>query len=228
MTRRSSAWRWILGVLALSLAGQALPQAARAIPEEVPNKEAEEAARRAKDLAGACASNPCRTETRDIRLNDINGGSYDFMTELLPYVDDGAVSLYSGETVEIDFAADGKAMDRPRFVRTVEDKAAPGAPPPADDAQPDQPARGAMRFQLKQTDGKADMTLEIKSDLGFIVKYDAVIFVPTPNGIKTMHTSSCPVISHGAGFETWPYPIMMIVLTDFRVLSADGKDYACR
>jgi hypothetical protein len=62
------------------------------------------------------------------------------------------------------------------------------------------------------------MVLEIVSTLPVTVKYDAVIFVATPNGIQPDRSSSCPVFSGTAGVEKWPVPLTMIALSNFRVI----------
>jgi len=64
------------------------------------------------------------------------------------------------------------------------------------------------------------MMLILKSGLGFAVTYDAYMYVPTPNGVESGYTSSCPVGAGLCGYETWPHAIVMIVLTNFRVAPA--------
>jgi hypothetical protein len=166
---------------------------------------------RAKALAEACARSTCRSESREIRLRSTTGGEWGLTTQLFPYVDDGQIILYPGETIEVEFAADGKAMDKPRFARVVGSSA----------VVPPKEGVAVFSFELKQLDGKPDMMLTIKSTLGFPVKYDAHMFTFGKDGPQSAYTSSCPIIARGAAFETWPHEIGMIVLTDFRVVSQD-------
>jgi hypothetical protein len=70
------------------------------------------------------------------------------------------------------------------------------------------------------------MMLVFRSELGFPVKYDAAIVIPTKDGLRPARTSSCPVRAGLLGFEHWPFPIAMIVLSNFR--AAAGEDLACK
>jgi hypothetical protein len=69
------------------------------------------------------------------------------------------------------------------------------------------------------------MMLQLRNDLGYRVKYDATMFVPDKDALHGVDTSSCPVIPHGGGFESWPHPTAMIVLSAFHVVP-DG-DLSC-
>jgi hypothetical protein len=181
-------------------------------------------AARAKGLAEACARSTCRTQTRELQFK-LDGGTLSMQTELLPYADEGNILLYPGDTIEFDFAADGKSMDAPHFSRLVDHLEDPklgngalvSAIPRAD-------SRANFSFQFAQNG--TGMTLKVKSDIGYHVKYDAIMFVPEKDGLKQSYTSSCPVIPFGSAYETWPHPIAMIVLTGFRVV-ADG-DFTCK
>jgi hypothetical protein len=81
-------------------------------------------------------------------------------------------------------------------------------------------------FSLQFTQNGTSTTLRVKSDIGYQVKYDVIMFVPEKDGLKQSYTSSCPVIPYGSAYETWPYPIAMIVLAGFRVV-ANG-DSTCK
>jgi len=197
-----------IGAFVALLAG-----AAWAVPEDIPNSQIEAEAKAAKELAEACARSTCRTESRELRLKATVGGEWGVKTQLYPYADNGQIVLYPGETIEVEFAADGKAMDKPRFLRVVE----PGAGQSAANTKSADAA--TMRFEFKQTDNKPDMTLIINSALGFLIKYDAYMFVPTKDGMRSIYTSSCPIIRRGSAYETWPHEIAMIVLSNFRVVS---------
>jgi hypothetical protein len=193
-----------------------LPLPALAVPEEIPAAQLETEAAHAKQLAEACARSICRTESRELRLKSTAGGEWGIKTQLFPYADNGQIVLYPGETIEVEFAADGKAMDKPHFVRVVE----PGAPQNSSgNTNTPAPNTAIMTLEFKQVDGKPDMLLTIKSTLGFLIKYDAQMFVPTKNGTQSIYTSSCPIVAKGSAFETWPHEIAMIVLHDFRVVS---------
>jgi hypothetical protein len=188
--------------------------------------------RRAQDLAQACARSVCRTEAKRIRLRDTDGGEYEYPTELFPYADGGSVSLFAGEAIELDFAADGSTVKDPRFVRVIDRVDTANirgyGGPTMNTAQPADPKkRQTMSLEFKQEEGKPDMTLVLRSDLGFTVKFDALIWIPTGNGVRVTRTSMCPLFAGIGGFEVWPQPIIMIALVNFRVLKPETDAVAC-
>jgi len=167
----------------------------------------------ARDLAEACARSPCRTEVRPLNLNAENG-RFELMTDLFPYADGGSVAIFPGEAFIVEFA-DTRSIGDPRFVRVV-DSVDVVAKEEVSGARP------SIAFAFKQDPGKPDMMLEIKSTIDAMVKYDATMWVPTPSGVQVVHTSSCPIFAKTGGIETWPHPIAMLVLTNFRVLPSNG------
>jgi len=195
---------------------------AAALPELAPSDPAEAA--RAQSLEEACVRTTCRTQSRELQFK-LSGGTVSMQTDLLPYADEGNIFLYPGDTIEFDFAADGKSMDAPHFSRLVDHLEDPklgngalvAATPRAD-------SRANFSVQFLQ-DGTG-MTLKVKSDIGYYVKYDVTMFVPEKEGLKQSDTSSCPVIPFGAGYETWPHPIAMIALSGFHIVA--GGDLSCR
>jgi len=195
--------------------GLLVPIGAGAVSEDIPKGQIEAEAAAAHELAEACARSACRTESRELRLKSSAGGEWGIKTQLFPYTDKGQILLYAGETIEVEFAADGKAMDKPRFLRVVAPGGGQNDPVPS----PDPNVTATMTLELKQMENKPDMTLIIRSTLGFMIKYDAYMFVPTKDGMRSIYTSSCPIIPRGSAYETWPQEIAMLALTDFRVVS---------
>ena len=185
---------------------------------------------RARDLAEACARAVCRTELKPIRLRDNDGGEFEYPTEPFPYADGGNVSLFAGEAILIDFAADRSTVEDPHFVRVIERvdtanvRGYGGATASASRTDPDE--RHTMSFEFRQEAGKPDMTLLVRSDLTFTVKFDALIWLPTRNGVQVTRTSMCPVFAGTLGHELWPQPIIMIALANFRVVEP-GDTVAC-
>lgn len=165
----------------------------------------------ARDLAAACARSVCRTEVRQLNLNAENG-RFELMTDLFPYADNGMVSIFPGEAIVVEFA-DNRSLNNPRFLKVVDQVDIAGTPDPMAAAG----TRPTMSFEFKQEPGKPNMTLQIKSTVDVFVKFDAFMWLPTPDGIRTGPTSSCPVIANGGNFETWPHPIAMLVLSNFRI-----------
>jgi hypothetical protein len=146
-----------------------------------------------------------------------------FQTELLPYADEDAVVLYPGETIEVDFPADDKALE-PHFGMTVDHVDGPkvvGGKRVA--SAPRSDSRVNFWFDFQQT--ASGMVLKLKSDIGYDVRYHAVMLVPEKDGLRRLGTSSCPVISYGAVTESWPHQIAMIVLSDFHRIT--DNDLSC-
>jgi hypothetical protein len=184
---------------------------------------------RARELAEACGRSVCRTELKPIRLRDLDCGEFEYPTEPFPYADSGNVSLFAGEAILLDFAADGSTVKDPHFVRVIENVDTAnvrgyGGPIAAAKADPNE--RHTMSFEFRQEEGKPDMTLLVRSDLNFTVKFDALIWLPTRNGVQVTRTSMCPVFAGTVGHEIWPQPIIMIAITNFRVIEA-GDTVAC-
>lgn len=160
-------------------------------------------------LAEACARSVCRTDVKELRLRTLTRGTVVLMTERFPYADDGQVSVFAGEAVVVDFAS-SKMISDPHFVRVVD----------RIDETRGRPRRGGrptLSFQLNQDPDKPSMKLLIKSTLNVPIKFDANIFVPTVGGTKWTQSFTCPVDAGSSGTETWPYPIGMVVLTNFRI-----------
>jgi hypothetical protein len=144
-------------------------------------------------------------------------GRFELMTDRFPYTDNGVVTIFPGEALIVEFA-DNSSVDKPRFVRLVDRVDITGQPTEADSE-----ARPTMAFEFRQEPDMPTMTLEIKSTVDAMVKFDATMWVPTPDGIRVGHTSSCPVFANAGGIETWPHPIAMLILTNFRVQPLSGN-----
>ena len=131
-------------------------------------------------------------------------------------MDNGAVAIFPGEAFIVEFPDNG-SVGNPRFLRVVDNIDVVGMSDTSAGARP------TISFEFKQDPDKPNMTLEIKSNIDALVKYDATMWVPTPRGVQVGHTSSCPVFANAGGIETWPHPIATLVLTNFRVLRRDGN-----
>jgi hypothetical protein len=77
---------------------------------------------------------------------------------------------------------------------------------------------------LRQQSGPTNTLLSLHNPLGVYLKYQASIRVP---GHLPQHTSTCPVLSHLFGIESWPYEIQEVTLTNFET-SAPGNSLTCR
>lgn len=172
-------------------------------------------------LEQICARSACRMEVKSLRLQTPEGGAITLMTERTPYADDGQVSIFPGEAFSVEFA-DMRSVGQPRFAKLLDrldetrgvSFAKPGENP-------------ALSFQLRQDLDGPSMILTTKSTLDAMVKYDATIYVPGAGGMRQEHTSTCPVIAGGSALEMWPFPIRMVVLSNFRIVPKDAKNIAC-
>ena len=165
-----------------------------------------------RDAAAICARSPCRTAIDEFRLTDAQGGTFILNTAPVPYVDEGRITLFAGETIEAAFPEGG--VDMPRFVRAA-GPLQPGAP-------------GRLAVQLVQDAGKADMSLALQSTLDVPLAFDAVLFVPTPNAMGQRRISSCVALPNGVTRKTWPYPVATMVLSNFRAAEAGSNPADCR
>jgi hypothetical protein len=161
----------------------------------------------ARDLAAICARTACRTVVDEFRLRDAEGGTFILNTGLLPYVDDGRVTLFAGETLAVGF--DGTA---PRYV-SAGGRFQRGAP-------------GSVALRLEQQSGRPDMVLSVESARDTGLAFDATLFIPTPNGMASRRVSDCVAAPNSLTRASWRYPVAMVVLSNFR--SGGGATSDCR
>lgn len=184
----------------------------------------------ARELAAICAQTVCRAE-KAIELRAPNDNIVRFNTDPVPYVYDGTLTIYPGETYAVRMRVQGKDLGKPVFENGSEGKPRPGPTGYNPDAEAkalrdtvSAPVEALVYFSFKQQDGTG-MMLEILSTLPVTLKYDAVMFVATPQGIQPDRTSSCPVFGGGFGTESWPVPLTMLALSNFRIVA--GTNPAC-
>jgi hypothetical protein len=67
-------------------------------------------------------------------------------------------------------------------------------------------------------DGNTSMMLSVKNPFGSFVKYN-IDMVDAKGNLH--HTSSRPVLTRGAVFESWPHPIQELRITNFRFLKPE-------
>jgi len=175
----------------------------------------------ARELAAICAQEVCRTE-KTITLRAPNDNIARFNTEPIPYVYKGTLTIYPGETYAVRLRVRGKELSQPVLERGSEGKPLPGSrgyrPEAEAKALQDTartPVEALVYVSFKQEEG-TNMTLQVVSTLPVTLKYDAVMFVATPGGIKPDRTSSCPVPAGTIGIERWPMPLTMVALSNFR------------
>ncbi len=115
----------------------------------------------------------------------------------IPYVADGAVYLFSGETFGVNLRLTGNQVSRVVY-------------------QPDA-SKADVGFEFKQQQGPKGpvMVLIIRNTLKQKVLLDALMTVP---GDKDVHeTSVLPVGPGHSNTESWPHPIVQLMLKNIRL-----------
>lgn len=190
------------------------------------------AAEAATDLAQICAQVACRPESKPITLRVKDGRTVEFQAQPAPYVHEGAIAIFPDEALIFSVSvADGK-VSAPVFLR-VDDGS--GAPAPKHDPAATRAAErsaasatGMIFLSFVQQPGDPGMFLKIVNTLPVNLKYDAVMFGTDPiNQSGPMPTSSCAVLSNFSVFESWPHPIMMLLLNNFR-LEPESNQVVCK
>lgn len=144
-----------------------------------------------------------------------------------PYINDhGAISIYAGEALEVSFP-DRKDPGHPVFSRVLDRINLDGlrgySPPKPGDPEPSGPA--LLSLELKQNESDAGMTLTLRNDAGVPLKFDATMFVPTSRGIESAHTSICTLQPGMMGTESWPHPVVMLLLANIQ--RAEVGQFSC-
>ena len=168
----------------------------------------------AQMLKQMCAQVPCRKVTTLTLRTESSKGQID--TNPYPYLDpNGNVIIYPGETITLALAGNGSG--KPRLLEATD---AGGKHSFAKAA----PTEKTLTFQFKQTDGKPDMVLTAVNTTTSAIKYDAVISAVTDKGINQKPSATCPLSPPSPGqpsfrgIESWPFPIVGLLIHDIRPL----------
>ncbi len=131
-----------------------------------------------------------------LKLHIDNEHYYEQKFDRVPYVADGDVYLFAGETFGINVAVTGDQLSRIIY-------------------QPD-PAKADVEFKFTQekSPGGFMMLLVTRNKLKKKLFFDAMMTVPGKPEIYK--TSVLPVDSNLSNFESWPHPIVQLVLNNFR------------
>lgn len=180
----------------------------------------------AQVLAALCAKVPCRKGGRTVVLRMPDGRGFESKTQPYPYLDDhGTVILYAGETITIGFNKTAEGLGAPVLLKVSDPEGAVDIGTPGT-------AAASLSFTLKQDDGKPSMMLTAANGVPATLKYSLQMFVPTADGVRNGHSSTCPLmappsgVASFGGFESWPHPILMVAIADIRMLPA-GAPSAC-
>jgi hypothetical protein len=206
--RKCVFWPMLAFSLVMADLGQAQPQTA------------------AQVLAAVCAKVPCRKDGRTLVLRMPDNRGLEARTQPYPYLDDhGTVILYAGETITIGFNKNGDGLGAPVLLKVSD-------PDGAVDIGAAGTAAASLSFTLKQDEGKPGMMLTAANGVPATLKYSLQMFVPTADGVRSGHSSTCPLmappggVASFGGFESWPHPILMVAIADIRMLPA-GAPSTC-
>ena len=195
-TLRRAHWRRAAALLLVCGGGNAIADESAPAPAPPP------VVHELTSLPEICAMVKCRSESRDVRLVATDGGSFGFKTQGFPYADPGGnVMIYPGEALEIEF--DQNDIAHPKFVAVVPNASASGP--------------GTLTLEFAQTAGQPYMTLMLNNATGVALRYDATIYVPARDGMQIVRSSSCPVLNGMTNTESWPHPVVMLELSNFRI-----------
>lgn len=178
---------------------------------------------RAQVLAAMCAKVPCRKGGRPLLLRMSDDRGFETKTQAFPYLDDkGTVIVYPGETITIGYDKNGDTPSNPILLKVTD----PDGPV---DLGASVKAAATLSFTLKQDDAKPGMMLTVANGVAATLKYDAVMLVPMATGkVEPVPTSTCPLMSPQgssstfSGFESWPHPLVMMVITNIHTLPKDA------
>jgi hypothetical protein len=79
-----------------------------------------------------------------------------------------------------------------------------------------------LTFSLSQRPGKVEMTMQLTSGFGRLVKVDLGILRLDDPQQRILKTSSCPILPHGDDYELWPEPLFYAVIARPRLLPQDA------
>jgi hypothetical protein len=156
-----------------------------------------------------CKLTTCRPATK-IKLDMGHDRYYVVDQPAAPYTFDGMINVLAGETVTVSASAKGDKLADLRYV-----------PEPGKEA----PVVVARLQQYVDNQGQYSMLLTVTNPFDRPLVYTANI---QPAGRNSFLPSSiCPISPHRIGAETWSYPLVQVLLKDFRFLvkgEAIGKD----
>ena len=152
----------------------------------------------AEDTVIKAADGPVFRDPFTLKLHIDKEHFYEENFGKIPFVDKGDVYLFKGDEFGLNLDIQGGAIRGVRY-------------------QPDvKKADVTLKFtQGVQDDGAAMMMLHIHYNTKDTLDVDALMTVPGKKG--TFKTSILPVQAGLSGFESWPHPIVQLVLRNIRI-----------
>lgn len=150
-----------------------------------------------KGHAEMCEKVTCQRNIRVV-LKKKDGTIYDRTFDVLPVVQDNGVFVVAGQTVNFEVEVVGERLTSFKLVNVVSD-----------------PSKTIVaKFEQMDNGG---MMLSLKNPFARHVKFNMGIMPLGKDGLYK--TSSCPVVSGGGSYESWPYPIFQVFLSNPRLLA---------
>lgn len=147
-------------------------------------------------LEDFCSANPCRKDLT-IRLRTESKNLNIPVPLYWPAVQEEQLSILPGEKLYIEAQVDGRSLTNLNQVDSITNP------------------ENTLVFEFTQMDKEIGMMLTVKNPFKAPLKYhiNMIDFAHKPH-----QTSSCAVMAGGSVFESWPYPITELLISDFHFL----------
>ncbi|MGA1870951.1 MAG: hypothetical protein ACMUJM_20635 [bacterium] len=137
-------------------------------------------------------------ETFTLKLHVDKGHYYEEKFDRIPYIHNNAVYLFAGESFGINLQMENQKIKNILYQKDI------------DKADID------FRFSQEiEKDGSSMMMLVIKNKTKNKIFMDALMTIPGKKGIY--QTTILPLMPGLSGYESWPHPIVQLVLKDIRL-----------
>ncbi len=140
-----------------------------------------------------------------LRLNVDKQHFYEQQVRSIPYVYNGAIYLFAGEAFGITVEAKREQIIGISYNRNAEGSSI------------------EVRFsQIIEEDGSGMMLLEMKNNTDKVILMDARMIMPGEDKVRP--TTIAPLTPGMLHYETWPHPIIQLVLGRLRFQEAAGDE----
>lgn len=157
-------------------------------------------------LKQICEITHCR-ENQTIIIASTDGRLIEVDISGLPVVLDGTVNIYPSEKLAVEVTVTDEEISDLTFVENA--------------SNPDRTITIEFYQDKKLGDGYG-MMLIVNNPFDRYLRYEA--FIENVEKQEFEYTSSCPVGPGLTSYEIWPYPIIHLALTKFRLLPKDATE----
>ncbi len=154
----------------------------------------------------AAAPAPVFRDPFTLKLQTGNKHHYEEHFDKIPYVADNSVYLFAGENFGINVLITGDEIKGVTYQKDAQN------------------ADVEFKFTQEKAGGRMMMILVIRSKLKRQLLFDALMMVPGDNALhKTSILPRPPELPNLLHLETWPHPIVQLVLNNFRFSEEASK-----